>query len=166
MTSVFVDMASLSNFFDVALFLLSRLVTGLSFMSKSSQVLHLWQLTRLTRNQEIGKTPRLSFAQYLENVSYEILLNTSKCKGYSFYHFWVIKGKTNWCRGEEGGEVKITPSPPRLGLKARIGMGLFFCFILCIIPQDKMFFCYILLTDHVLLSGCLCFVKYWTKCVL
>ena len=48
------------------------------------------------------KYPRLSFGQYLEtgvskdtkfctDLSNEILLNTAK--GYSFYRFWVIKGK-------------------------------------------------------------------------
>ena len=50
------------------------------------------------------KQPRLSFAQYLEtgtsmdtkfgtNVSNRMLLNTAKFQGYSFYRFWVIKGK-------------------------------------------------------------------------
>ena len=36
MTSQFVDLTSLSNFFDVVLFLLSILVAGPSFMSISS----------------------------------------------------------------------------------------------------------------------------------
>ena len=27
------------------------------------------------------------------NVSNEMLLNATKCQGYTFYHFWVIKGK-------------------------------------------------------------------------
>ena len=41
MTSQFAEMMSSSNFFDVALFLLSGLVTGPSFMSISSLVLEL-----------------------------------------------------------------------------------------------------------------------------
>ena len=41
MTSQFSDMTSTSSFFDVALFLLSRLVTGPGFMSISSLVLEL-----------------------------------------------------------------------------------------------------------------------------
>ena len=45
MTSQFAEMMSSSNFFDVALFLLSGLVTGPSFMSISSLVLELWQVS-------------------------------------------------------------------------------------------------------------------------
>ena len=36
-------------------------------------------------------------------------LKATKFQGYSFYHFWVIKGKLT------GGRVKLPP-PPRLGL--------------------------------------------------
>ena len=41
-----------------------------------------------------------------------MLLNAAKCQGYSFYHFWVVKGKPT--RG-----LKLPPLPtptPRLGL--------------------------------------------------
>ena len=41
-----------------------------------------------------------------------MLLNAAKCQGYSFYCFWVIKGKPT---GRGGGQVY--PTPPRLGLK-------------------------------------------------
>ena len=44
MTSQFSDMTSMSIFFDIALLLLSILVTGPSFMSISSLVLELWQI--------------------------------------------------------------------------------------------------------------------------
>ena len=43
-----------------------------------------------------------------------MLLNAAKCQGYSFYSFWVIKGKP-------AGGVKLLPPPsppPRLGLRA------------------------------------------------
>ena len=40
-----------------------------------------------------------------------MLLNAAKCQVYSFYRFWVVKGKPT------GG--KIT-SPPRLGLKKEL----------------------------------------------
>ena len=53
----------------------------------------------LTRNSEIGNTS----VWVLPN---KILLNATKCQGYSFYRFWVIRGKPT---GEEG---KITPLPP------------------------------------------------------
>ena len=41
------------------------------------------------------------------NVSNRMLLNAAKFQGYSFYCFWVIKGKPT------GGGGKITPSPPK-----------------------------------------------------
>ena len=56
MTSQFFDMTSSPNFFDVALFLLSHLVTGLSFMSISSLVLELWQFSFIRNWPEILKS--------------------------------------------------------------------------------------------------------------
>ena len=44
------------------------------------------------------------------DVSNEMLLNISKCQGYSSYRFWVIKRKPT-------GEDKITPPPTRIRLK-------------------------------------------------
>ena len=41
------------------------------------------------------------------SVSNEMLLNAAKCKGYSFYRFWVIKGKPAW----DGG-IKLPPANP------------------------------------------------------
>ena len=94
------------RFFDVLLFVLSRLVTGPSFMSISSLVLELTILfyKGLTRNLEIGNTPvwflpniwRLDWVMdttFVTNVSNRMLLNPAKFQGYSVYHFWVIKGK-------------------------------------------------------------------------
>ena len=40
------------------------------------------------------------------------------------------------------------------------------CLIFCIMLEENYFFCYILLTDQVSLSGCLYFVRYWSVCVL
>ena len=57
------------NFFNVVLFLLLILVTGPSFMSVLSLVLELWKFTFIKAWPEIRKSkksPRLSFAQYLE----------------------------------------------------------------------------------------------------
>ena len=56
MMSQFSDMTSTSNFFDVVLFLLSSLVTGLSFMSISSLVLELWQFSFIRDWPEIWKS--------------------------------------------------------------------------------------------------------------
>ena len=120
MTSQFPDMTSSSEFFDVVLFLLSRLVTGPSFMSISSLFLELWRFffKGLTRNPKIGNTlvwglpniwrlGRVMDTKFGKNVSNRMLLNAAKFEGYSFYRFWVIKGKPT---GKEGG--KITPPHP------------------------------------------------------
>ena len=60
----------------------------------------------LTRNPEIGNTPvrvlpniwrlgRVMDTKFRMNVSNRMLLNAAKFQGYSFYCFWVIKGKPN-----------------------------------------------------------------------
>ena len=46
-----------------------------------------------------------------------MLLNPAKCQGYSFYHFWGIKGKPTR-RG-----VKLPP-PSRLGLSGKYSQKL------------------------------------------
>ena len=43
-----------------------------------------------------------------------MLLNAAKFQGYSFYHFWIIKGKATGEGAREG--IKLTPIPPRLGI--------------------------------------------------
>ena len=93
----FFDITSSSNFFDVVLFLFSSLATGLSFMSVPSLVLELW-------NSEIGNNPawvlpniwrlgQVRDTKFSTNISNKMLLNATKCQVYSFYYFWVIKGK-------------------------------------------------------------------------
>ena len=37
-----------------------------------------------------------------------MLLNAAKCQGYSFYRFWVIKGKPT------GGELHLHIPPPQI----------------------------------------------------
>ena len=70
---------------------------------------------RLTRNPEIGNTSvwvlpniwrlgQVRNTKFGTNVSNKILLDTAKCQGYSFYHFWFIKGKPTECN--------IIPLPP------------------------------------------------------
>ena len=56
MASQFIGMISSPNFFDVALFPLSDLVTGSSFMSISSLVLKLWQFSFIRDWPEIKKS--------------------------------------------------------------------------------------------------------------
>ena len=101
----FSDMTSLPNFFDVVLFFLSRLVTCPSLVSMSSLVLKLWQFPFMQDWSEVWKSeiPLSEFfpisgdwgktTKFGTNVSNKMLLNAAKYQGYSFYRFWVIKGK-------------------------------------------------------------------------
>ena len=78
----------------------------------------------LIRNPEIGNTHVWVFPNIWRvgwvmntksgtNVSDRMLLNAAKFHGYSFYRFWVIKGKPTG-----GGGLKLLPLPqPKLGLK-------------------------------------------------
>ena len=106
MTSQFADMASSSSFFEVAMFFLYSLITGPSSMSVSSLVLELWQFSFIRDWSEIRKpdiTPSdfcpvsgdkgdlgiPNLARMSRMKCYRMLKNVS----YSFYRFWVIKGK-------------------------------------------------------------------------
>ena len=129
-------MTSTSNFFDIALFLLSGLVTGPSFMSTSSLILKLWQFsfTRIDQKSGNRKYPRLSFwvlpnilrlervidTKFGTNVSNIKLLNASKFHGYGFYRFWIVKGKST-------GGVGNYPPQPRLGLILNQASSNFLC---------------------------------------
>ena len=73
---------------------------------------------RFTRNQEIVKTTvwvfpniwrlrRVKNTKFSTNLSNKVLRNSAKCQGYSFYRFWVIKGKPPGLVGRKGG--KVTP---------------------------------------------------------
>ena len=126
MTPQFTDMMLLSYFFDVVLFLLSSLVTGPSLMSISLLILKLWKFffyKRLNRNLEIGLTPfsflaniwkqeRFRDTNFGTNVSNKKFLDRTKCQGYSFYCFWVIKKNSTGDRG--GGGIKLSHPRPSL----------------------------------------------------
>ena len=114
------------NFFCYCPAFLSTLVTGPSFMSISLLVLQLWQFSFIRDWPEIQKLeiPVWVFPNILglgwvrntkfgTNVCKEMLLNAAKCQGYSFYCFWVLKGKPT---GGKGG--KITP-PTQIRVKYR-----------------------------------------------
>ena len=69
-----------------------------------SEIMTIFFYKRLTRNPEIGNTPicvlpniwrlgRVMDTKFSRNVSNRMLVNAGKFQGYSFYHFWVIKGK-------------------------------------------------------------------------
>ena len=117
-TSQFADMKS-SSIFLTLLFLLS------SYKSKfhvnimtGTGVVTISVYNGLTRNWEIGNTPacvlpnilrlgRVRNTKFCMNVSNEMLLNAAKCQDYSFYRFWVIKGKPTGM-GWEGSNFKPT----------------------------------------------------------
>ena len=80
----------------------------------------------LTRYPEIGNTPvwvlpniwrlgQVINTKFGTNISNRMLLNTEKFQGYSFYRFWVIKGK-------QTGGVKITPSPSHTHTHIRVNI--------------------------------------------
>ena len=119
MTSQFVDMTSSPIFLRCFVSLVK-----FSYWSKfhvnvmiGSRVMTIFFYKGLTRNLEIGNTPfwvlpniwrvrRVRDTQFSTNVSNKMLLNDAKCQCYSFYCFWIIKGKPTG----EGGLLL----PPRL----------------------------------------------------
>ena len=126
MTSQFISMTSSSNVFNVDVFLLSSLVTDLSFMPVSWLVLQLWQFLFYKGWPEIRKSEILPFEFLLTSggsgkseipnlapmaliKSYCILKNASVTA-------FTISGLL---RKNQQGESKINPPRPslRLGLK-------------------------------------------------
>ena len=90
-----------------------NIITGSGFM-----ITYFYK--RLTTNLEIGNTPvrvlpniwrlgRVKDTKYGTNVSNEMLLNATKCQGYSFYRFLVIKGKP-----AGGWGIKLPPTQTRV----------------------------------------------------
>ena len=129
MTSQFLDRTSSSKFFYVILLFLSSLATAPSFMSVSLLALELWRFSFVRDWPEIQKSeiPPSEFCpisrqvintKFGTNVSNRMLLNVAKIQGYSFYRFWVIKGKPS------GGGGGITPTPTQVRVKALISMQL------------------------------------------
>ena len=57
-----------------------------------------------------GYWGELGIQKFGTNVSNEMLLSATICQGYSFYIFWVIKGKPT------GGKVKLPSSQIRVNL--------------------------------------------------
>ena len=73
------------------------------------------------RNPSVWVFPNILQVKNIKSgayVSHEVSLSAAKCQGYSFYRFWVIKGKPT-------GEVKVNPPLPlRLGLMNQIIIAL------------------------------------------
>ena len=123
-TLQFSDITSSSIFFFVCLFFCWRSRVPLvkfSYWSKfhvniitGSTVMTIFFYKGLTRNPEIGNTlvwvlPNIWRLRWVRdtkfgtNISNEMLVNVAECQGYSFYRFWVIKGKLSflliWYKG-------------------------------------------------------------------
>ena len=76
-------------------------------MMIGSGVMTIYFYQELTRNPEIGNTlvrvlPNIWRLGWVRDIKFdkddpnELLLNVEKCHGYTFYHFWVIKGKQSF----------------------------------------------------------------------
>ena len=87
-----------------------------------SGILTIFFYKGLTRSPEIGNTPvwvfpnfgrlgRVMDTKFGTNISNRISLNDAKSQGYSFYCFWVIKGKPT-----EGGNITSHPTQIRVNL--------------------------------------------------
>ena len=85
-----------------------------------SGVITIFFYKRLIRNPEIRNTPiwvlpniwrlgPIKNTKFGTNIFNKMLLNVAKRQGYSFHHFWVIKGKPT-------GGIKLPPAP-RSGLR-------------------------------------------------
>ena len=118
----------ISNFFGGALFLVSSLVIGPSFMSISLLFLDLWQFSFIKEWLEIWKSV-ITLCEFFRNIrrlgqvrdtkfGKNVSNVTECCK--SCKSCWVVKGK-NPTDGAGGEWLKITPSlPPRLGLRRNL----------------------------------------------
>ena len=130
MTSQVTDMTSSSIFFCRCFVSLVKF----SYWSKfhvniitGSGIMTIFFYKGLTRNPEIGNTPvwvlpniwrlgKVRTTKSGSNVSNKMFLNAGKCQDYSFYRFWVIKGKPT-------GEVKLRPSLPTPRLTDQISLS-------------------------------------------
>ena len=105
MTLQFPDMTSSSIFLGCLVsflnFLLSIFVSVVSFLTKNPEIGNtpIWVLPNIWRLRRVSDT---------KFGSDEMLPNAAKCQVYSFYRFWVIKGKPTG----QGGNCPPPPPPP------------------------------------------------------
>ena len=108
------------HFLDIAMFLLSNLVIGPSFVSISWCVLEFWQFSLIKDWQEIGNTPvcvlpniwRLGRVWDTRFICNKMLLNAAKCQGYSWSVFELLRKNQE---GEGGGysfhQIRVKKKP-------------------------------------------------------
>ena len=103
--------SSISSY--VVVFLLSGLINGPSFIMISFLVLELWQFLFIRDWPEIRKS-EIPLSEFCPIPGEWCKLPyAAKCQVYSFYRFWVIKGKPT---GQGGNYPPPPPPPPRLEL--------------------------------------------------
>ena len=97
--SQFAKMTSLSSFLHVAVFLLSSLVSGLSFMSipllvRDKTIFFISDWPGILKSEFAKSLETVRVTKFGINISNEMLLIATKYQGYSFYSFRVIKGES------------------------------------------------------------------------
>ena len=103
--------------FDFVLFLLSSLVTGDGNIVTDCGIMTNFFYKGLAKNPEIGNTPvwilpnicwlgQVRDTKFGTVVSNKMFLNAAKFQGYSFFLFWVIKGKPTG-----GKNIPFSPQP-------------------------------------------------------
>ena len=122
MTSQFSDMTSSSIYFVVLLFLLSSLVTGLSFMSISSLVLELWQFSFIRDWPEIRKSeiPPSEFCPISGDWGKLWIPNLARMSPIKYY--WMLQNSRVTAltvfellrENQLGGRGEITPVPTHI----------------------------------------------------
>ena len=118
MTSQFSYMTSTSNFFDVVLFLLPSLVTGPSFMSTSSLVLELWQVSFIRDWPEIQKS-EISLSEFCSiSEDWRELWIPNLARMFLMECYWILQNSRvtaftifELLRQNQLGGDKITPPP-------------------------------------------------------
>ena len=127
MTSQFFDMKSLSNFFDVALFFLSILLTSPSFMSISSLALELWQFSFIRDWPDIRKSelPLSEFCPISGDWGELWIQNLTRMSLIECYSILQISRVTvfaifEFLRESQLGGGEYPTHPPRLELRKKL----------------------------------------------
>ena len=133
MTIQFSDIAWSSRSFFISLVKFSYWSKFHVSIITGSEIMAIFFYKGLTRNPEIRNTlvwvlpniwrlRQVMDTKFSTNVSNRMLLNAAKSQGYSFYCFWVIKGKPTG-----RGAVKLPPPlPTQIRLKKKLVRILYF----------------------------------------
>ena len=159
MTSQLIQITSLSNCFDTVLFLLSSLVTGLSFVSISSLVMDLWQFSFVKNWPEIqiSEIPLSEFCALCRGWSMLGIPNLARMSLIKCY--WMLQNAkvTAFIVTELLRENQLTlntpPSPLvtqilRLGLNLNVLLSHSSLFLLLSLQSSSSYFLFLLSCFH------------------